>query len=834
MSATGTIFDSYTDPDIPGIFMSVTDNSIAEDATESQRKVFIAGPTKFGDNTVMTFSKTEQLEAMVGKENTFKYGLGQFYAKSYIEAGATVLFKRIDDDTATYSNQLLYKNPDYYTGNNKSIDPFNALYFSNILEKDTLTTLNPEATTLKFKVSTDGATIIDNLFTVSLDGTTSVDSIINAKIIESGIQNVHYVKIMQLPQGKFEKPGNIQILIWEVISLAALTSVVYTKPVTENLKEQTVFSLLGKGRGKGYNDLFNVFTSAEEYEKFDADQDGIISYKFNFVNGTIYENGSEIKKKSNTILFSLMDIDPVSKNMITHASSGNNLWVNDYFGDSNAYVTAKVNSLYQEEIRKYPNIDAVLADKNRPFFFVESSSTQADSTLNPTDRIWYEVSINDSLTPSTFRIQRATFNARRQLSALPTFAYKDPVSGLNEYYLVTVDDANAKLSLNISKINYVPAGFTATYGVKADGTGEEAYIDGDRAFYMIKLVDNASTGRKEFEFEKFKFLRWELYSYLMQYNLFLDGGSDTVGGSTGFINTDGSANVDAIANGIYDYFRNDKEIREVIYPKYTFNYIIDWTDSIKVKNVLTRLVDRIRRTMHICSCSAVRLNSTGLSPDYSVDNDILCREQYLTFSSYNTMLYTSQRNKAHFDSSTRLTHKLPSSFYALLDHLFVDKEYGITEPVANIDKGIIRTSNLKLSHSIYSEDIEKLRKMQINCIVTDESENYFIDQLTSYKKSSKLSLGNVVKTIQYLQILIPKKLKPFLQKKETDVAITTNVINVIQELLKPYKVSVNSKDAIFKQVTVVPKFDNNILRITLRLTPAGTTEKIQVPIIVGE
>ena len=57
MSATGTIFDSYTDPDIPGIFMSVTDNSIAEDATESQRKVFIAGPTKFGANTVMTFSK---------------------------------------------------------------------------------------------------------------------------------------------------------------------------------------------------------------------------------------------------------------------------------------------------------------------------------------------------------------------------------------------------------------------------------------------------------------------------------------------------------------------------------------------------------------------------------------------------------------------------------------------------------------------------------------------------------------------------------------------------------------------------------------------------------
>ena len=75
-------------------------------------------------------------------------------------------------------------------------------------------------------------------------------------------------------------------------------------------------------------------------------------------------------------------------------------------------------------------------------------------------------------------------------------------------------------------------------------------------------------------------------------------------------------------------------------------------------------------------------------------------------------------------------------------------------------------------------------------------------------------------------------MKKYLQKKETDIAITSNVINEVQEILKPYKVSTSSPDAIFKDVVINPKFNNNILTITIRVTPAGTTEKINIPIIV--
>ena len=746
-----TLFDNYTDPDIPGVFMSVTDNSFSEAQTESERSVFMVMPLKYGDEKVMRFSKTKDLDAAVGNENSFKYGKGQFYARNFIEAGATVYIKRIDDPSATYANQLLRRNSDYYglvSGSTPDFtqDAFVGISFANVSEKDTL------------------------------------------------------------------------------IQIAATDS-----PVLKENKQETVLSLLAKGRGAGYNDLFSVYTGATEYEKFDASDEGIINYKFNFINMDIMEynvfNG-EVKKKANTILFSLMDIDPVSKNMITHKSNGSVLWINDIVVNSNFYMTAKVNPAFQDEIRRYPNIDSVLMDKNKPFFFVEGSSTISDPTLSVLERTWYEVSMNDKTNPVSFKIQRATFTGPvRQPTTQPIFEVN--VGGTNKFYQAVVKDNNATLSLDFDLFTPSVTPFAPAYPI-SNGT---AYIDGENAFYTLQLKYNAVTSQVEIVHAPFRFLRWELYSFLMKYNMKLNEGKDNTS-SAGFVNTDGSANIDAIANAIYEYIRDDKEIREVIYPKFVFNYLIDWTDTIKVKDILTRLADRLRRSMHICSLSSIRTTSTGLSLDYSVENDILCREQYLTFTSYNTMLYSSQQNKTHFDSATKQTHKLPASFYALLDHLYVDQNMSITEPVANIEKGIIRTTNLKLSHEIYSEDIADLRKLQINCIVTDESDNYFIDQLTAYKKLSKLSLGNVVKTLQYLQILIPKKLKKYVQKKETDVAVTSNVLNEVQDILKPYKVSVNSEDAIFKDVVVNPSFSNNILTIAIRVTPAGTTEKINVPIIV--
>ena len=747
-----SLLDSYTNPDIPGVFTEVIDNSIAETDNLSKRTVFVVGPSKFGSDGLTPFETTENLASTLGDENTFKYGLGQFYAKSFILAGANVLFKRIDDPTATYANQLLYKNPAYYGNPTNNIaadytkEPMAGAFFGDIVNKDTLISPLP-------------------------------------------ITNPNY------------------------------------SAANEAIKENTILSLLATGKGNGYTDLFTTFTDAKDYEKFEADDDGLENYKFNFIYGRVLESGAEVKKKSTSILFSLIDIDPEKKNVISHRSSGTNLYVNEIFEKSNLYMSMRINSVFKEEMRKYPTIDSVLTEKNKNFLYVESSTTFSDVNLLPSERIWYEIQVDDSGKNPTFKIQRATFTSRRakrdfagKVPTLPTFL----VDG--KKYILTIEDNNGKLSVKHNLINMAEE---TTYA-----EGEPAYIDGTEAYYTFVLRKNSANGNIEIITDKFRFLRWEVYSYLRKYNLKLNGGKDSTA-SNGFLNLDGSANVTAIANATYQYLVYNKEIREVVYPKFIFNYMIDWTQNVKVIDAMYLLADRLKRAMHIAHCPSVRLNETGLSQDYSKENDLICREQYLTRSSYNTMLYSSQNNREHYDPETKLSHRLPSSFYALLNHLYIDNSsLGITEPVANIEKGIIRTQTLKLSHELYSEDIAELRKQQINCIVSDGNTNYFIDQITSYKKKSKLSLGNVVKTIQYLQVLIPAKLKPYLQKKETDPAITTNAMNELQEILKPYKVNVNSKDAIFKTVVIKQSFNDNVLQLLLRLNPAGTTEKIEVPIIV--
>lgn len=747
-----SLLDSYTNPDIPGVFTEVIDNSIAETDNLSKRTVFVVGPSKFGSDGLTPFETTENLASTLGDENTFKYGLGQFYAKSFILAGANVLFKRIDDPTATYANQLLYKNPAYYGNPTNNIaadytkEPMAGAFFGDIVNKDTLISPLP-------------------------------------------ITNPNY------------------------------------SAANEAIKENTILSLLATGKGNGYTDLFTTFTDAKDYEKFEADDDGLENYKFNFIYGRVLESGAEVKKKSTSILFSLIDIDPEKKNVISHRSSGTNLYVNEIFEKSNLYMSMRINSAVKEEMRKYPTIDSVLTEKNKNFLYVESSTTFSDVNLLPSERIWYEIQVDDSGKTPTFKIQRATFTSRRakrdfagKVPTLPTFL----VDG--KKYILTIEDNNGKLSVKHNLINMAEE---TTYA-----EGEPAYIDGTEAYYTFVLRKNSANGNIEIITDKFRFLRWEVYSYLRKYNLKLNGGKDSTA-SNGFLNLDGSANVTAIANATYQYLVYNKEIREVVYPKFIFNYMIDWTQNVKVIDAMYLLADRLKRAMHIAHCPSVRLNETGLSQDYSKENDLICREQYLTRSSYNTMLYSSQNNREHYDPETKLSHRLPSSFYALLNHLYIDNSsLGITEPVANIEKGIIRTQTLKLSHELYSEDIAELRKQQINCIVSDGNTNYFIDQITSYKKKSKLSLGNVVKTIQYLQVLIPAKLKPYLQKKETDPAITTNAMNELQEILKPYKVNVNSKDAIFKTVVIKQSFNDNVLQLLLRLNPAGTTEKIEVPIIV--
>ena len=103
-----------------------------------------------------------------------------------------------------------------------------------------------------------------------------------------------------------------------------------------------------------------------------------------------------------------------------------------------------------------------------------------------------------------------------------------------------------------------------------------------------------------------------------------------------------------------------------------------------------------------------------------------------------------------------------------------------------------------------------------------------------YKKLSKLSKGNIVKTIHRIRKDIPPKLKHILQKKAIGNKIN-EATDIVKEYLKKWEISdTNINNGLFQEVTVSGAYNEETgkLRINVTLNPVGTIESIEVPIIV--
>jgi aspartate carbamoyltransferase regulatory subunit len=198
-------------------------------------------------------------------------------------------------------------------------------------------------------------------------------------------------------------------------------------------------------------------------------------------------------------------------------------------------------------------------------------------------------------------------------------------------------------------------------------------------------------------------------------------------------------------------------------------------------------------------------------------------------------LYGSQINKYHISNNNGQRLRMPMSYYAMMAHLRIDRDYSITEPVANMIKGTLLGSSKKnLAYAPTSQRIELLRNVQINAVIDEPDGLYIIDQLTMYKKASKLSRGIVVKVLHRMRKDLPKLLKDLIQSKET-----SNVIDIAIErtykYLNKYLVSPeNYADGIFRTVNVNAIYnpDTYTLRLGVTVNPIGTIEIIDIPIIV--
>jgi len=551
-----------------------------------------------------------------------------------------------------------------------------------------------------------------------------------------------------------------------------------------------ILSIMAKDRGEGYNEFFITFEAAEDLDKAYADAEGESKYKYNFLRATIYQNSpTGIKTILNPTAVSLIDVDPKENVPILDLTTGESLFIEDRIDVKNNFVELAFNEAILQDIKQYLNVDDINTEKGTPELILKDISTE----------ISYKVKAD---------IDNNLYIMATQIEGQDKIILKYFLNGANNYKKMYVENGLLKIETDLT----VNEGF------------DEVYATGDQNF--VKIYIDPET--QNTIVEEFKTPRADIYKKLLGKTWVLESGfdgenlhiSDKINFSgPGVI---GKENVKML---LIQYFNEDAQIREAMYPELDFDYVADWTSDLDVMNSIINLLDDIGISMGILS----------LPLAYSPDEDLKVRSESLYQSTYNSALYTGQWNLKHYDEYSGKYIAMPLSYYMMIQHLKIDNTLSITEPVAGIVKGQLPTSNVKLSYTPRSADIEKLRNIQINSIIKETDGIYSIDQLNMYKKASKLSRINLIKVIHRIRKDLPKLLKPYIQTKETGNNIGT-ITSTTSTYMNKYKVTTDgtNPDEIFKTINITSLYipEEYKLVVSVRVNPIGTIEKIDIPIIV--
>ncbi|MFA7127948.1 MAG: hypothetical protein WC136_02130 [Sphaerochaeta sp.] len=581
-------------------------------------------------------------------------------------------------------------------------------------------------------------------------------------------------------------------------------------------KNDVCLSALAANRGEGYNSLFVTFSPAYETEKMESNMVGEPNYKFNFVQCEIFEESATgVKSLGDPIVFSLIDVDSDTNEPIISKNSGLSLFVNNIFKDNNEFATLNVNPYYIEEMRQNRNIDDLTDHR----LIVQDSVTVGK---------YYEIKVEDYI-----RVEKDNNGVDirvedTRLTTVITNTKPRMINNTPEPQIIKFDNGVDV----IEKVITVTNGVISLINKPANEVGEPraSYkIDGTSAFYDLKIDSDGNAFYTEVVT-----LRHTIYKNLMDYSFRMYNGSDGLNlHKNGKLNMFGTSAVGKqnAMDLLTDFYNNNKEIKEILYPKYDFDYIPDWANTTRTLQAIVSLADSIGVSMPILSVPLM-YDPTITTRDL-VEKDLLVRKEGAHYSSYHSALYSGQQNKNHrTDGNLRIY--MPMSYYAMMAHLKIDSEISITEPVANVVKGTLDSSEINLTYEPTSLEIESLRREQINSIIVEPDGTYIIDQLTMYKRASKLSRINVVKVIHRLRKDLPKVLKDLLQNKAIN-DITDTAIRRANKVLEQWVVTPeNSKDGIFSNVSIVASYNEASykLRLAITVNPIGTLEQIEIPIIV--
>ncbi len=264
-----------------------------------------------------------------------------------------------------------------------------------------------------------------------------------------------------------------------------------------------------------------------------------------------------------------------------------------------------------------------------------------------------------------------------------------------------------------------------------------------------------------------------------------------------------------------------EQMREVTYPVYQPDYILtgDWPAF--VQNAGRQLADMRQDCIH--------LGDTGFQVSYTADLD--ARLHSVPWNNWTSALYVQFRQRR--DEYTGEMIWLSPCFHAIENHLVIDGNYFLGEPVAGIEKGAI-AEPIKLAYTANHTERGDLGDAELNLTIVEPDGKYFLTQFTTWKRLSILKRLHAAKFVAFVRKSIPPLLKDLLQRKGTDFWVKQGQARVDYFLSKYLNTEVEALKMLTKY-SVRVEFDEvgSELNVYIGLTPIRVIERINVYIAVS-
>ena len=293
---------------------------------------------------------------------------------------------------------------------------------------------------------------------------------------------------------------------------------------------------------------------------------------------------------------------------------------------------------------------------------------------------------------------------------------------------------------------------------------------------------------------------------------------------TGFVNVD--ENIDALAAQAYNCSLSSidgsiESMKEVTYPVYQPDYILTGEWSAATQNAGRQLADTRQDCIH--------LGDSTFNTSYTADLDD--RLNLVPWNNWTSALYCQFRKRR--DEYTGQKMWISPVYHAIENHLVIDGNYFLGEPVAGIEKGAI-AEPIELAYMANHTERGDLGDAELNLTIVEPEGKYFLTQFTTWKRLSILKRLHAAKFVAFIRKSLPPLLKDLLQRKGTDFWIKQANTRVNYFLSKYMGSDVEALNMLTKY-TVNVQFDevSSELNVYVGITPVRVIERINIFIAVS-